>query len=1757
MAEVQEEQLSPEEVKESTETWRDFRQEQQHLQRSLGTRQQFPEEPTEVSLLRSIQDLRGRQVVTGFHELTNANRVHWTRRGLQFAGDLAKPERSKTFHPEEFILSQQLATYNVSLTEITQYISTIGEHHEHLQDLIAALPIEDQRTVAKKRKQSVVYMRALTGAINERVAFANVWRLDQTIAELNENLKTNPNDEPTKKRRDEFVAARKQQFDRLSPMNQRVLTVGVQDGIKDQANALEARIIKICAGKEKIEGVDDGFLPQTLFIDILQMRYTQLIKAQSDFVRDGGLRREGGRVAFDAIDAERKGMMGEIVALTHELAGYHQRMAEITTAQGLLGKFNTDLTPESGELSLRPKERVELAGKMGSIKRFHLDRLDAAVKTSVDEFTPGNFEKIRDGIVRGTITATQLSMSFAKLIGAITPGALGLDKKVEEFLVGPMADALGWPRDNDGKFKATLSEDEKKVILDKLGQLTKVLQTFQDSKKQQPVLETTAALRALDTTKAVSDTRIGQVQEPVPTVRVTAANLEATLAELEKKYGNREDAVATVHAILITQLNADWGDPDKGTGFIGAYATMLKETERIVSVQLDVAGACFQMSQNFFDIAKFLVVSAGAVAIAPYVMASLSTAGVLVKYGIIKPGKFIYNRLRPSPLTPGKVVPRATRFQRFGYVAANGFLAYELYENYREIGREHERLNKVKGDAEAALIKAGFKKDNDTYKHACGAKVSIKEFNESLDSQRNAQYFRTGVIATELGTALLMGPRLLIGRGGLVLTAIALVIEGGIASWESKEARDFLANPNTPPWLITMLGTSRLVKQPEYKVLVNTSSWNVIPSSEQDKKTVRKKMYFAMFMQEIGSLNPDMLREITAGHHNITELDNFFGGDFEKFVLPSIFLFMYADAKAKGRDVSQLAVMEGKIDSGWVVIPPNITEMEIQGAIRKAATLYQQHIREQRNLLFRKRLADATAELEKKPDDAKLQTEVADLRRAVELMNNDKVLGAPLSGLTDEQVKTNEGKTRAEKLLAYLLKRTGEGKPDMRVEASGIQGLPKDSFSLAGDELYALCVEDPSLRTRFARLTPQTTDQPEGELTPDWYRRFMAPIIAPGAPDDLVPFGRPVKAFERNIRRGAVRDIQGSIDEKERGNVPDNVTTEKAKEAQTEELAKAIAKQRGENPTYTSKWDNIGRIGYDGPLLERQEHTGKGVNGAYGLNVAQYGKEFERTKQLAVFTEVMNTKAGNQAALLTYVFGDATDINKMYIVQVSWVDYDFVNDEADFYGLSASTLRKQYNDKKMRTSMPLIGRGYFSGGSEFAQKQTGGRTMLELVKKMAAERKKEEDEYIARRAKERMQREKEDEEKRRLDNLPPALRSKERDGVLLRAGETADTYSLLPGADKNAASSYVAFVQLPGGRTVIAQRPVPYRPYDGASMSALPENGMHDPSGYMEWTVTRGNDKPTKVILSKENSLTDGKDPDAARLRYAMLTMPFPPEAADYQHEETFNNVLSMFRWEYKRNSPSPRAYIYRDLFPLYQACKNKQRFLQELVAILQRYNGMTFESYPKIIEHMKKCDRENQFATKMLVDPVEKRSIALPGGYILTSTPARVKPPMDGTVTLSLTGPKQGSITVEGCRVQAGDKPLIQIEDLGPNATVTIKDGDGKVIADKISLLYLGTRSDEPIYINPACPPSVIFPRPGADKKYYMRLGGGGMRWASAKPDGTYADVDNKSYGTTEGGVCSCVAAGGGEYTLGFWQMDQDPTKTKAAFTVLVREMK
>lgn len=483
---------------------------------------------------------------------------------------------------------------------------------------------------------------------------------------------------------------------------------------------------------------------------------------------------------------------------------------------------------------------------------------------------------------------------------------------------------------------------------------------------------------------------------------------------------------------------------------------------------------------------------------------------------------------RRLPIAPAPGTALSAR-ARIGWSGMAAFQAYNLYNNIQDLQAEGDRIQRLRTSMHSELTRAGFTRDAqnpDRYTHSNGVTLSLRNIEQAVSNQWWSRAGLTGLAAAELGVSALVLAGLVSNPVGITVLAVGAVIETGLRSYHSDQARTFIAS--CPPWLLVALGARDAVGQSEYDMLINASSWNFINSSEANRDETRRKMYFNIFNHELGAFAPELLQEIYAGRNSTQSIDDFYSGDFKDIVLQYVYVRLFQILRARNPQASWAQVSEGRIDRGWVVLPADITYLEIRSAMREAAAVYVHHIREKRYLEIRARRVALEQRHRTDPTDQTVLDQLTDARAVEQLLAQQQVLGAQLTdALSDAQITANRNQTRTQRLLATLYQQVnasgGTAAFTLRTQPAAA-GVRQESIDFGSrDAVLRLFLEDPVQRARLERVAPFTTEEPEGAVMPawnDWQGNFNRLFRLPTGVDEY--FGTLVtRHAANNVWQGA------------------------------------------------------------------------------------------------------------------------------------------------------------------------------------------------------------------------------------------------------------------------------------------------------------------------------------------------------------------------------------------------------------------------------------------------------------------------------------------------------------------------------------------------------------------------------------------------------------------------------------------------------------
>lgn len=371
-----------------------------------------------------------------------------------------------------------------------------------------------------------------------------------------------------------------------------------------------------------------------------------------------------------------------------------------------------------------------------------------------------------------------------------------------------------------------------------------------------------------------------------------------------------------------------------------------------------------------------------------------------------------------------------------------------------------ERLTNTIKNLEASLRKAGFEKQGDAFVHPkTKKKISVSLLSENVNNLSTEQLYRVGAGAASsiASIATVIAPSLALGPAGLAILGIHLTIEAGLTVAGDQRNREFLRD--TPASVLAVIGMGQTIGKSEKDVLDESSSWlwsdliNSTETNERDKALFRKKAVAVMFFQELGSLmqqSPEVPMRILADKFgkeggkqmdagSFLDEDNgaFWVNDYEKIIKPFLAarLFqMSKDSSVKWSEFRDLKIDEGVFDL------ENIAPADMRLALREAAHLYAQHLKE-RDYLDQKKKVEANKAV---PLDEKvLGVQSFDVRaqRTLQVEGDERDLKAYADqtafGKKVSELDDGSGVTSVERYLRDLTKRLDSRANEAAAESKG------------------------------------------------------------------------------------------------------------------------------------------------------------------------------------------------------------------------------------------------------------------------------------------------------------------------------------------------------------------------------------------------------------------------------------------------------------------------------------------------------------------------------------------------------------------------------------------------------------------------------------------------------------------------------------------------------------------------------------------------
>jgi len=616
--------------------------------------EQLPDPLTEENL----QDLERKNVTDNgfesFNEQYRNNELLYRRAALQREAaiheKIVKGEQPSAKELKELEVANQAGAYYEYFQKTVNHVVDVLRRYEVLRKSVPQVSL----ALRQEEQKIELYVTALSEAMEERIAFANVLLLDARIAEDPSRAKS-------------LGRLREQKIKSVSAMSREALN-GTTDDKWRRGNQLNQSLIDILSGNHGIQGLDEGFLPQALYIDLLKETYVHLLEEQKRIARDAGLAKaksrldqlnlkhnlaEDGKGAFTEEDAsesealhrqindrnaemdrlgeQRREVTAKLIELTQQLGEYQVDQAELSTIQNQFGEsidFTGAYPPSSNGTPHHIREAIDANVEQRS--NFHLDRMDAFLRVTEEEMLDVSWgEKIEDRWNKdGREIVNTVNHRLARFFTYVVPEMFGMKERAYESLTEELDEALGWPSDVDVKeFKRLppeeqsklLASDKFKTVRENALSILDAIENF-DRSAIDRFQETVVLIRQMPSS---SEFAAQDVVQPLPTDRVILQNRTA----LEEKYG-----AATVYLMLFEQMDGDFGDTEPESGFMGEYKKFLESVDKNIDVHIDVGAALHAIKEKYKGMNKGLLLAAIA-AFGAAVVLALGGGYLLYRFG--------------------------------------------------------------------------------------------------------------------------------------------------------------------------------------------------------------------------------------------------------------------------------------------------------------------------------------------------------------------------------------------------------------------------------------------------------------------------------------------------------------------------------------------------------------------------------------------------------------------------------------------------------------------------------------------------------------------------------------------------------------------------------------------------------------------------------------------------------------------------------------------------------------------------------------------------------------------------------------------------------------------------------------------------------------------------------------------------------------------------------------------------------------------
>ncbi len=834
----------------------------------------------------------------------------------------------------------------------------------------------------------------------------------------------------------------------------------------------------------------------------------------------------------------------------------------------MVSTAKTQFNPNSVD-NLRDAAQMEFVAWMDSVSEWFGEKVDWVVN---NRFIPT--QALRDRL-RATLNLSLKdvlkSEADAKLIqeGARVGGEVLTREKIRKI------DDEGAPPgapESKKKLWNELNQLRRTKIRDMLASIREPMQQFHNAPEIPRLEESIAALKEMPPASEFAD---GQ---PVSDADLRAAGLlgadgvvtraHVTALRAKPTGALKRNQGASLYRKLLEQANAAWGTLGagnaEGTGFIGKYQKMLKAFDTITGNRLRLIDACFSIAEGWQAVGvTMLGVGAGLLSSPLWMGSALAVTTAL----LTPPGRLALRAATwPARAASRWVVGSFTQASWTGRILGGAGVAVQGYRTYEHVAEMNERSRNTELERIAfidALYLSGFQGyyfENGEHKWTDSRTAAPDKYQKptafyynsnpnrpwadgtpppgddvpriqadqisEMAASTTTRIMRTGGDVLELAGILIA---MRVGsRAVPYLGAAILAIEGANCFQQHNEILTFLRT--CKPSVLAHINPMATFKLSHYELLELFSRDAFTALAERD--SVREKLYFSLFYQEISKF-PQMMQAVFPNGGHLSELDAFFessNGGFKDIVLPLIHLRL--NRRLGENNVSWEAMKKSRINNFNVLqfMSSPVGRVEIQAAIREAMILAAEDRKERsfRDLTALLARLEARGPNDRHPRHAEMLQLV---RNMLTTAGERSVYGQRLSQANLANVP--EGKTRTTLLIEQLFTRlNGNASASHNVTPAQVAGLPGNLNLDDPMAIYNL-VTDPVLRNELMVASQYRTVgriqfnlggrrnavEDNGPPLPQ-YDGYQVPLIN----------GIPQGDIEQEAARGFLRPIVSALD---------------------------------------------------------------------------------------------------------------------------------------------------------------------------------------------------------------------------------------------------------------------------------------------------------------------------------------------------------------------------------------------------------------------------------------------------------------------------------------------------------------------------------------------------------------------------------------------------------------------------------------------------